>query len=68
LLLVGANAMAKRDRATADRILDLLEPGHPGRQLLTASEPLPASILDDLGKVQLREAVRKRLGDRVASS
>jgi hypothetical protein len=68
LLLVGANAMAKRDRTTADRILDLLEPGHPGRDLLTASEPLPVSILDDLGKVQLREAVRKRLGDRVASS
>jgi hypothetical protein len=68
LLLVGANAMAKRDRTTADRILDLLEPGHPGRDLLIASEPLPASILDDLGKVQLREAVRKRLGDRIASS
>lgn len=66
LLLVGANAMAKRDRATADRILDLLEPGHPGRQLLTAAAPLSASILDDLGKVQLREAVRKRLGNRLA--
>ena len=68
LLLVGANAMAIRDRTTADRILDLLEPGHPGRDLLIASEPLSASILDDLGKVQLREAVRKRLGDRIASS
>lgn len=68
LLLVGANAMAERDRPTADRILDLLEPGHPGRQLLTAAEPLPVSILDDLGKVQLREAVRKRLGDRIAVS
>ena len=53
--------MARRDRTTADRILDLLEPDHPGRQMLTAVEPLPASILDDLGKVQLREAVRKRL-------
>ncbi|HDZ39587.1 MAG TPA: hypothetical protein ENH62_15155, partial [Marinobacter sp.] len=68
LLLVGANAMAERDRPTADRILDLLEPGHPGRQLLTAAEPLPVSILDDLGKVQLREAVRKRLGDRIVVS
>ncbi|MFS2197729.1 hypothetical protein ACCD00_04295 [Pseudomonas sp. Pseusp3] len=65
LLLVGANAMARRDRTTADRILDLLEPDHPGRQLLKASEPLSASILDDLGKVQLREAVRKWLGDRI---
>ena len=65
LLLVGANAMARRDRTTADRILDLLETDHPGRQLLMASEPLSVSILDDLGKVQLREAVRKRLGDRI---
>jgi len=66
LLLVGANAMARRDRTTADRILDLLEPGHLGRQLLAAADPLPASILDDLGSVQLREAVRKQLGDRLA--
>lgn len=65
LLLVGANAMAKRDRTIADRILEMLEPDHPGRQLLRASEPLSASILDNLGKVQLREAVRKRLGDRI---
>lgn len=65
LLLVGANAMAPRDRVTADRILDLLEPGHPARLLLDAAEPLPASILDDLGKVQLRDYVRKRLGDRI---
>ncbi|MNY65757.1 hypothetical protein D3C86_2030780 [compost metagenome] len=57
--------MATRDRTTADRILDLLETDHPGRQLLMASEPLSVSILDDLGKVQLREAVRKRLGDRI---
>lgn len=68
LLLVGANAMARRDRTTADRILDLLESGHPGRRLLTATEPLPASILDDLGEVRLREAVRKRLCDRIAAS
>ncbi len=68
LLLVGANAMARRDRITADRILDLLEPGHPGRQLLKGTEPLPASILDDLGEVRMREAVRKRLYDRIAES
>lgn len=68
LLLVGAAAMAPRDSEAAARILDLLETDHPGRQLLSTSEPLPASILDDLGKVQLREAVRKRLGDRIASA
>jgi hypothetical protein len=68
LLLVGANAMASRDRAAADRIIDLLEPDHPGRQLLAVEKPLPTSILDDLGSVQLREAVRKRLGDRIAPS
>lgn len=68
LLLVGANAMASRDRAAADRIVDLLEPDHPGRQLLAVEQPLPTSILDDLGTVQLREAVRKRLGDRIAPS
>lgn len=67
LLLVGAAAMASRDGEAAARILDLLEPGHPGRQLLSASEPLPVSVLDELGTVQLREAVRKRLGDRIAA-
>ncbi|MBK4116957.1 hypothetical protein JHE03_11685 [Pluralibacter gergoviae] len=68
LLLVGAAAMALRDSEAAARILDLLEPDHPGRQLLTTSEPLPASILDGLGTVQLREAVRKRLKDRIMSA
>lgn len=68
LLLVGANSVAQRDRTTADRILDLLEPGHPGRHLLMASSPLPASILDDLGNVQLRVAVRKRLENRIVVS
>lgn len=66
LLLVGAAALANRDRPTAVRILDLLEPGHPARQFLDATEPLPASILDDLGKVRLRKAVRARLGERIA--
>lgn len=47
---------------------DLLERGHPGRQLLTAARPILAPILDDLGEVQLREAVRKRLGDHIAIS
>lgn len=66
LLLVGANAMVARDRETADKILDLLGPDHPGRQLLSSPEPLPPSILDDLGSVALREYARKRLGKRIA--
>lgn len=41
LLLVGANAMKSRNRAAADRIIDLLEPDHPGRQLLAVEQPLP---------------------------
>lgn len=68
LILVGANAIAKRDRRTADKILCLLDAGHPGRQLLTAAKPLPASLLEDLGTIQLREAVRSRLGDRLAQT
>ncbi|HUD90010.1 hypothetical protein [Sphingobium sp.] len=66
LLLVGANAMAERNRKTADQILDLLDPDHPARQLLASPEPLPPSILDDLGSVDLREYARKRLGKRIA--
>lgn len=68
LLLVGANAMAVRDRGTADRILDLLEPDHPARQLLASPKPLPPSILDDLGSIELREYARKRLGKRIAEA
>lgn len=67
LLLVGANAVAEHDRATAEQILNLLEPGHPARDLLISSELLPASILDDLGTVQMREVVQKRLQDRISS-
>lgn len=65
LLLVGATALAERDRALADALLDLLEPGHAARQLLDAGDPLPPEILDDLGEVRIREAVRTRLGDRI---
>jgi len=68
LLLVGANAMAERDRKTADQILDLLDSGHPARQLLASPEPLPPSILDDLGSIDLREYARKRLGKRIANA
>ena len=65
LLLVGVAALAERDRALADAMLDLLEPGHAARQLLDARDPLPPEILDDLGEVRIREAVRTRLGDRI---
>lgn len=65
LLVVGANAMAARNRKVADQILDLLEPGHPARQILDAPEPLPFSVLDDLGAVALREYARQQLGERI---
>ena len=68
LLLVGASAMAPRDLNTAGQILDLLELGHPARRLLHATEPLPASIIDDLGSVELREFARKRLRNRIVVS
>jgi stress-induced morphogen len=68
LLLVAATAIAPRDSAVAGRILDLLEPGHPARELLGASAPLALSILNDLGTVELREHVRKYLGDRLVSA
>lgn len=68
LLLVAATAMAPRDRAVAGRILDLLEPGHPARELLGVTAPLALSILDDLGTVELRDHVRKYLGDRLVSA
>jgi len=66
LLLVGASAMATRDRKIADQILDLLEPGHPARRILDTSEQLPFSVLDDLGSVALREYARERLGERIS--
>jgi hypothetical protein len=65
LLLVGAATLAPNHPVEADLVLDLLEPGHPARNLLSAEPPLLASVLDDLGKVRLRRAVRERLGDRL---
>ncbi|GEO00567.1 hypothetical protein NSE01_23990 [Novosphingobium sediminis] len=65
LLLVGAATLAPNHPLEADQILDLLEPGHPARGLLSAPAPLPTSVLDDLGKIRLRRAVRERLGDRL---
>ncbi len=66
LLLVGVVALAERDDARARLMLDLLEPGHPARQILDSGDPLPSTILDDLGDVLVRERVRDRLGDRIA--
>jgi hypothetical protein len=66
LLLVGAAALADRDGAAARKLLNLLEPGHPARELLDAPAPLDPSVLDDLGKVRLRSAVRRQLGDLLA--
>lgn len=66
LLLVGAVTLASRDIDGARRVLDLLEPDHPARAILDATEPLPVSILDDLGKIRLRRAVRERLGERLS--
>ena len=65
LLLVGAATLAPNHPVEADQILYLLEPGHPARELLSAGAPLPTSVLDDLGKIRLRRAVRERLGDRL---
>ena len=65
LLLLGAWALSERDRVAAAGLLDLLDAGHPGRRLLDlpAGERLPASILDDLGHVRIRRAVRGWLKD-----
>lgn len=65
LLLVGAATLAPNHPAEAAQILDLLEPGHPARDLLSAAAPLPTAVLDNLGKVRLRRAVREKLGDRL---
>lgn len=66
LLLIGAVTLSSRDLDATRRVLDLLEPNHPARAILDATEPLPVSILDDLGKIRLRRAVRERLGERLA--
>lgn len=65
LLLVGGATLAPNHPVAADQILHLLEPGHPARDLLSAEAPLPTSVLDDLGKIRLRQAVGERLGDQL---
>lgn len=66
LLLTGAVTLAPSAPDQAVKLLDLLEPTHPARALLTSTVPLPVTVLDDLGKVRLRRAVREHLGDRLA--
>ncbi|WP_069374882.1 hypothetical protein [Herbaspirillum seropedicae] len=67
LLLVGANALATRDRVSADRVLNLLGPCHPGGKLLmTDTGTIPMSLLADLGDVRLLNAVMKKLPDRIS--
>ena len=56
LILVGADVLKARDQKAATGVLNLLEPGHPARQLF-AGVPLPRSILNDLGNVRVRRFV-----------
>ena len=68
LLLVGAWALADRDRGAAAGLLELLEPDHPGKRLLDLGpcERLPNTVLDDLGDIRIRKAVRNWLKDSIA--
>ena len=67
LLLLGACALADRDRAAAVRVFALLDTGHPAWRLLDwDGAPLPRSVLDDLGDVRIRRYVRAWLQDRIA--
>lgn len=62
LILVGAHVLRSREEKAAMGVLDLLEPGHPARQLF-AGAPLPRSILDDLGRVRVRRYVEAFLSE-----
>ncbi|XSC47599.1 hypothetical protein ACF1BQ_020485 [Bradyrhizobium sp. RDT10] len=66
LLLLGAVALETRDRGAALGLLELLDAGHPARRLLASDEPLPRTVLDDLGHVRIRRYVRQWLADRIA--
>jgi hypothetical protein len=67
LLLLGAVALERRDRAAALGLLDLLDAEHPARKLLDLDgELLPRTVLDDLGDVRIRRYVRPWLQDRIA--
>ena len=64
LLLVGVVAMRDRDSVTARRLLDILDAGHPARQLPDLGDSkLPQTARDDLGCVRLRRSVGVYLKD-----
>ena len=67
LLLLGAAGLADRDRKAAGDLLALLDPDHPAQQLLDLKdkEKLPSTVLDDLGHIRIRNAVRNRLSDKI---
>ena len=60
LLLVGAWALAARDRGAAAGLLELLDPNHPAKRSLDLGqdELLPNTVLDNLGDARIRKAVR----------
>lgn len=62
LILVGAHVLKDRDLKGAATVLDLLEPKHAARELLS-SRSLPVSVLNDLGTVQIRRYVQAYLSD-----
>ena len=68
LLLLGVYGLADRDRQAALKLLALLGSDHPARRLLDLSgdEILPKTVLDDLGQIRFRNAVRTWLDDIIA--
>jgi len=68
LLLLGACGLADRDRPAALGLLALLGADHPARRLLDLAdgERLPKTVLDDLGHIRFRKAVRGWLEDKIA--
>ncbi|TBC04674.1 hypothetical protein [Rhizobium ruizarguesonis] len=65
--VVGAVALLSRDRQAAEDALSFLPSGHPARRILDLSdkEKLPASVLDDLGDVHLRQWIVFALEDQI---
>jgi hypothetical protein len=62
LMVLGAAVLAARDPAAAEQLMSLLGSAHPARNLLTqGANGTPASVLDTLGNVEVRMAVRPYL-------
>ncbi|HEY2346382.1 MAG TPA: hypothetical protein VGH80_10925 [Xanthomonadaceae bacterium] len=68
LVLLGARGLALHDRQAALGLLAMLRPDHPAQQLLDLhdGEKLAKTVLDDLGNVRIRKAVRTWLDDMIA--